>query len=89
MEIGSYNGIPPQDPSRRSGRPAHSETKESSELETDSFSGPNLGELKEKLADIDPSRQDLIDEVKRELESGSYFTEQRIQSVVEKLSSLL
>lgn len=88
MEISSVSNLYPQDPSRRSDKNQEAK-KTSGEQKTESFQGPNTGELIKKLRTEDFDREELIGDVKDQIKAGNYFTEERIQKVVEKLSSQL
>lgn len=84
MEINSLSGLVPQDPNKKSNKGVES-NKESAQIAKDTFIGPNTGELQNELKEMDSTNQELVDSVKQELKSGSYFTSERIGKTVEKL----
>lgn len=90
MRIESSPVPPAPDPQKgkaNKGTPSSSPSEGSSP--TESFSGPQTGDLIKKLNSADALDQTLIDSIKKELEAGTYFTEERIQKTIEKLSHLL
>lgn len=90
MRIESSPVPAPQDPNnRRTNKSADSEDSVKKSSETESFSGPSTGSLINKATDLDATRPELINQMKSELESGNFFTEERIQKTIEKLSNLL
>ena len=89
MEIGSLGGVPPQDPNRKVGGAGAPRKKGESEVAQDSFSGPSTGDLKNKLASMDGSREEKIEEIKNALSNNAYVTEERIQGLVDQLISKL
>jgi anti-sigma28 factor (negative regulator of flagellin synthesis) len=88
MEISSLSNPYPQDPGKRSEK-AQENKKSGQSRETDSFEGPKTGEFINELKKNDFIRESLVNDVKEEIKAGNYFTEERIQKVVEKLSSHL
>jgi anti-sigma28 factor (negative regulator of flagellin synthesis) len=53
--------------------------------QTDSYVGPNTEEKINKLQDLDASRPDLIEKVKKEISDGSFLNEERIKGTIENL----
>lgn len=90
MRIEPSQAPQPPDPQKNKvGRGSSSDSSSGEVSKSDTFSGPAMGQLMQNLQSMDGVDQALVDSVKKELSSGTYFTEERIQKTIEKLSTLL
>ena len=65
----------------RSSKPEKANPKPTS----DSFSGPNIEQKKSQLSSIDAIRHQKVTKIKEELETGSYFNEDKLKKTIEAL----
>jgi anti-sigma28 factor (negative regulator of flagellin synthesis) len=84
MEINSLSSYP-TGPERRN-KPATS-SPSTSAPQSDSFSGPNIEAKKQQLSEIDGIRLEKVEELQKKIQSGDYFTEDKIIKTVEALLS--
>lgn len=65
----------------RNSRPEKTDTP----TESDSFSGPNVEEKKHQLSSLDGVRSEKVNDIKDQLEKGTYFSEDKLRKTIEAL----
>ena len=85
-EINNVNGVPSVDPNLRLRGPASAGTPTRAPVETgDSVEISEVAQLMGKLRSLPEIREDVVNQLRHQIESGTYETPQRIERTVEIL----